>query len=137
MVRVTDICLTRCQAHSFGRNGDLAAYESLLLSVGEYFSQDLDNSHLDQKLHMTNQPPIYFQHQGHSLTIVGLEVRTSGSINLIVFDPMFHPSPAIQKLVGSSSFHSPRPDKLLRAHRRGPTYLSKYREYELLTVAEK
>lgn len=35
----------------------------------------------------TDHPPIYFQHQGHSRTIVGVEVTPSGEHYLLVFDP--------------------------------------------------
>jgi len=86
----------------------------------------------DQKVHLTNKAPIYFQHQGHSLTIVGLEIRSSGALNLMVFDPMFNPSPGIKRLVGSNSFRAASPEKLLRAHRRGESYLGRYRDFEIL-----
>jgi hypothetical protein len=33
-------------------------------------------------------PPIYFQHEGHSRTIVGYEKLFTGKINLIIFDPL-------------------------------------------------
>ena len=35
-------------------------------------------------------PPLYFQHQGHSRTIVGVEIMKSdggGGVRLLVFDP--------------------------------------------------
>lgn len=33
-------------------------------------------------------PPLYFQHQGHSRTIVGIEILKNGSVvRLLVFDP--------------------------------------------------
>ncbi|GJJ75532.1 zinc finger-containing ubiquitin peptidase 1 [Entomortierella parvispora] len=35
----------------------------------------------------TKKPPLYMQHQGHSRTIVGIEVLDSGELNLLVFDP--------------------------------------------------
>ena len=66
------------------------------------------------------------------MTIVGLEARKSGAVNLIVFDPMFNPSPAIKRLVGSNSFKISNVEKLIRAHRRGEAYLSKYRDFEIL-----
>ena len=66
------------------------------------------------------------------MTIVGLEIKKSGMVNLVVFDPMFNPSPGIKKLVGSSSFRASNPERLLRAHRRGESYLSRYRDFELL-----
>ena len=111
--------------------------KGLLLAVGEYFSSDpsiLD----DQKLHMTSKPPVYFQHHGHSMTIVGIEVRTNRTLNLIVFDPMFKPSAGIMRLRSygdirsTTSFKIKNPEKLLKAHRRGEAYLAKYKDFELL-----
>ena len=71
------------------------------------------------------------------MTIVGFEVRKSGSLNLMVFDPMFNPSPAIKKLVGSNSFRTANPERLLRAHRRGESYLGKYRDFEILKCTKR
>lgn len=68
---------------------------------------------------------------GHSLTIVGLEVRKSGSRNLLVFDPSFQPSPGIQRLIGAK-FRAAAPEKLLKAYRRGDRYLGKHSTFELL-----
>jgi zinc finger-containing ubiquitin peptidase 1 len=106
-------------------------HETLLLAVGEYFSDDRVFD-LEDKVVMTGKPPLYFQHAGHSMTIVGLEVKKSGAVNLVVFDPMFNPSPAIKRLVGSNSFKTPNPERLLKAHRRGEVYLGRYRDFEIL-----
>lgn len=67
---------------------------------------------------------------GHSLTIIGFEVRKNGSCNLLVFDPMFKPSPGIYRLIGTQ-FSVRNPEKLLKAYRRGDPYL-KYSSYEIL-----
>ena len=74
----------------------------------------------------TLTPPL-----GHSLTIVGLEVRANGSRNLLVFDPMFKPSPGIIRLIGAQ-FRSAAPEKLLKAYRRGESILRKYESFEVL-----
>jgi len=66
------------------------------------------------------------------MTIVGLEAKTSGSVNLVVFDPMFNPSLAIKKLVRSNSVKISNPERMLKAHRRGESYLSRYKEFEVL-----
>lgn len=68
---------------------------------------------------------------GHSLTIVGLEKRKNGSLSLLVLDPMFKPSPAILSLIGIQ-FNLTAPEKLLKAYRRGKTYLSSYPNFEIL-----
>lgn len=41
----------------------------------------------DQKIIQTSKPPLYMQHQGHSRTVIGIEVLTTGELNLLVFDP--------------------------------------------------
>ena len=66
------------------------------------------------------------------MTIVGLEVKRSGAVNLVVFDPMFNPSPGVKRLLGSNSFKVSDPGSLLKAHRRGEMYLGRYRDFEIL-----
>jgi len=73
---------------------------------------------------LTNPP-------GHSLTIVGFEKRKSGTCNLLVLDPMFKPSPGILQLIGTR-FRATAPEKLLKAYRRGETYLGKHSCFEVL-----
>ncbi|KAF9432524.1 hypothetical protein BGZ76_010666 [Entomortierella beljakovae] len=41
----------------------------------------------DQRVIQTAKPPIYIQHQGHSRTIIGVEVLENGELNLLTFDP--------------------------------------------------
>ena len=53
-------------------------------------------------------------------------------MNLLVFDPMFRPSPGVLRLL-DTRFRVASPDKLLKAYRRGDTYLEKQRCFELLT----
>lgn len=65
------------------------------------------------------------------MTIVGFEVRSNGTANLLVFDPMFKTSPAIQRLIGTSA-RSDDPARLLKAYRRGTPDLQKYKLFELL-----
>ena len=85
------------------------------------------------KVHATNLPPIYFQHIGHSLTIIGIERQKAGGINLLVFDPMFHDANPLSKLVGKKFKAQGRDtEKLLRPYRRGNHYLKKFREFEIL-----
>lgn len=46
---------------------------------------------------MTDLPPLYFQHSGHSRTIVGIEKLSDGTRNLLVFDPSKIPTRTIMK----------------------------------------
>lgn len=123
-----------CEADAFVSNGPLLAYENLLYAVAEYFEGYKDDDE-DQKVVSTNLPPLYLQHQGHSMTIVGLEVDTRGLVTLIVFDPMFNPSKPIKRLAEGGSLRSIKdPQPLMRAYRRDKAYLKKYKEFEILRL---
>lgn len=65
------------------------------------------------------------------MTIVGFEIRDNGSANLLVFDPMFKTSPAMERLIGSSNKPND-PTRLLKAYRRGTSYLQKFKIFEVL-----
>lgn len=120
-----------CEATAFSRSSELVAHENLLLAVGNYFNDQKDMN-TEEKVVRTMKSPIYFQHRGHSMTIVGLEAKKDGSVNLVVFDPMFQPHAVLKKLVNASSFRLSDPAKWLKAYRRGENYLSKYEDFELL-----
>ncbi len=124
-----------CEATAYTTTGNVEASETMLCAVCEYFDDNTTKDNVD-KVVITDKPPIYFQHQGHSMTIVGVESRLDGDVNLMVFDPMFNPSPALKKVVmsGTTSFKCAEPEKLLKAHRRGEKYLGKYRDFELLKL---
>jgi hypothetical protein len=122
------------------------------MDVASYFRSACSLEDEETKIFKTDLPPIYFQHQGvsnsnasfscllcpiflrketgHSMTIVGFEIRDNGSANLLVFDPMFKTSPAMERMLGA--FVKPKdPTRLLKAYRRGTPYLQKYKIFEL------
>jgi len=125
-----------CEASAYTTTNSVAALETMLCAVCEYFDDETTKDLID-KVVITEKPPIYFQHQGHSMTIVGVESRSDGSVNLVVFDPMFNPSLDLKNLALNKTrgFRCNAPERLLRAHRRGEKYLSKYRDFELLRLA--
>ncbi|KAK3359268.1 peptidase family C78-domain-containing protein [Lasiosphaeria hispida] len=126
MFRLLDIS---CDAQGF-KNREPGKSEELLIEyVENYFQSGVTDP--TQRVRLTNLPPIYFQHAGHSMTIIGLEKSRSGGKNLLVFDPMFHDASNIVKLVGQKFSH-PFPDLALKFYRRGGRYLRKYREFEVL-----
>jgi hypothetical protein len=65
------------------------------------------------------------------MTIVGIEKHEDGSKNVIVFDPMFRDAEKVLNLVGKK-FKFKHPADLLKAYRRGPRYLKRYSEFEIL-----
>lgn len=50
-------------------------------------NQDPASKPRDRIVNITNRPPIYLQHAGHSRTIIGIEKLPDGRRNLIMFDP--------------------------------------------------
>lgn len=124
-----------CEASAYTTTKTVEADETLLCAVCEYFDDESTNDNND-KVVMTEKPPIYFQHPGHSMTIVGVECRSDGLVNLVVFDPMFNPSLDLKKLAlnRSRTFRCSAPERLMKAHRRTDKYLSKYRAFELLKL---
>ncbi|KAH8887473.1 DUF1671-domain-containing protein [Thozetella sp. PMI_491] len=120
---------TRCDAQGFKHQSPGKSEALLMEDVEAYFKQD--GADQSKRVRQTNMPPIYFQHAGHSMTIIGLERQKNGDKNLLVFDPMFHDTKSILKLVGKRFEHR-FPDVPLKAYRRGNKYLKKYREFELL-----
>jgi hypothetical protein len=38
-------------------------------------------------IRVTDKMPLYLQHQGHSRTVVGIEVASDGEAHLLMFDP--------------------------------------------------
>ncbi|KAJ8120477.1 hypothetical protein ONZ43_g2823 [Nemania bipapillata] len=135
-----------CEAEGFKSSAQGVAEAALFASVQRYFeSASFDPR---DKVRCTDLPPIYFQHRGHSLTIIGLEKRGSGSLKLLVFDPMFHDPESIVRLIRRVDRHGDSrddrnktripihrsPESALRLYRRGSNYLKKYHEFELLRL---
>ncbi|KAJ8130434.1 hypothetical protein O1611_g3195 [Lasiodiplodia mahajangana] len=136
-----------CEAEGFKSPKQGVAEAALFASVQQYF----EGASFDprEKVRQTNLPPIYFQHRGHSLTIVGLERRVSGSLKLLVFDPMFHDPAGIIRIARRTDHHGGdskedrnkartpmhrSAESALRLYRRGNNYLKKYHEFELLRL---
>ena len=116
-------------------DGQVEAHEQLLYAVESYFSQaaiKTDNSNV----YKTLLPPIYLQQPGHSITIVGFERRRDGSCNLVAFDPLYHTSPEMHRLVGRTNIKTPRPE-VIYAYRRVPKQLRKYATFEVLMLVPK
>ena len=129
-----------CAASAFSRSAHLRAHENLLLAVANYFrSETQEHSVLHRDGHsnqvvITRKPPIYFQHRGHSMTVVGWESRYDGGVNLVVFDPMFQPNATIKRMAMTGSLSVREPAKVMKAHRRGENYLAKFNDFELLML---
>ncbi|KAB8275114.1 peptidase family C78-domain-containing protein [Aspergillus minisclerotigenes] len=123
----------QCETSRIGVTKDMQAHDVLFMCIANYFRQacSLDTN---DKVFQTNLPPIYFQHQGHSLTIIGFEIRDNGSANLLVLDPMFKPSSVVKRLRGTRAV-SADPARILKGYRRGAAYLKKYKVFEILKLS--
>jgi hypothetical protein len=134
-----------CDAQGLRSHGDEDAVQLLLKYVTDYYSSGCTDPR--SKVYSTALGPLYFQHpglwiaymgrarltsiEGHSMTIIGVEKRTDGSTNLLVFDPMFRDSTRVTRLIGRRSISGHAAD-LLKAYRRPTRYLRRYREFEVL-----
>lgn len=123
--------LLSCNAQAFKSKKLGKSADMLLFDFVEAYFRDaaLD---FDSKVRLTSRPPLYFQHPGHSMTIVGFEKKTDGSKNLIVFDPMFHDAANIMRLVDAPPFKQKSPADMLKAYRRGAKYLKRHNMFEIL-----
>lgn len=122
-----------CDPRGFKHKKDASIAESQLLEeIERYFEQAIFNP--EDRVRCTLLPPVYFQHMGHSMTIVGLEKQTDGKKNLLVFDPTFRDASVITQRVGTE-FTYRHADHALNAYRRGHKYLKRYREFEVLRSA--
>ncbi|KAK1979692.1 peptidase family C78 [Colletotrichum cereale] len=120
-----------CVAQGFKDPEPGKSEAKLMMAVEQYFGQGAHGE--PSKVTCTTLPPIYFQHAGHSLTIVGFERQKHGPANLLVFDPMFRDAPALSRLIGQTFKHRSA-DESLKPYRRGAKYLRRYREFELLRL---
>ncbi|KAL2753932.1 hypothetical protein ACRALDRAFT_2043058 [Sodiomyces alcalophilus JCM 7366] len=118
-----------CTAQAFADPDPVKVHRKLIESVESYFAGGSSGD--ASKVRCTTLPPIYFQHAGHSLTIVGFEKQKHGPSNLLVFDPSRRDSPSVSRLAGYEFRHK-SPDEPLKAYRRGPRYLWRYQEFEML-----
>lgn len=122
-----------CSVSQFSDLGGRYAHERLLDHVESYFKDAavLD----DRKVQVTLKPPIYFQRPGHSMTIVGIEIMKNGVRNLLVFDPMYSASKAMNQLVQRGHRHIRNSDsKLMSAYRRSEFRLESYLDFEILEL---
>ncbi|KAH6686136.1 peptidase family C78-domain-containing protein [Plectosphaerella plurivora] len=126
-----------CTAHAYMHRESGKSETQLLRDIEEYFRSGtalLPDAEQGAKVVCTRLPPVYFQHRGHSMTIIGLEKQEDGSANLLVFDPSRDDPPALRQLVGQIINDHGHPDQAISPYRRGHKYLSRYKEFETLRL---
>ena len=107
------------------------AVAQLLDHVEAYFISDLENARHDRTTITTSLPPIYFQRFGHSMTIVGVERMADGSRNLLLFDPSYGTSGAMDRVLAGKKVNVTI-DQLLKPYRRSEHGLSRWDEFEII-----
>ena len=114
----------------------LSEFSNCLLDrVQDYFMSTTNtstntNDNGFNTVHMTNKAPIYIQHEGHSRTIVGIEVLNNGEKrNLLVFDPD-RPLPQTQAAMDE------RGGRVLTSYRLNPHVLGGKPQSQLLVLGD-
>lgn len=114
----------------------LAEFSNCLLDrVQDYFLSGTNiSTHTSgngsNTVHMTNKAPIYIQHEGHSRTIVGIEVINRGEKrNLLVFDPD-------RNLPKTKAAMDERGGRVLTSYRLNPHVLGGKPQYQLLFLGD-
>ncbi|KAI7851758.1 peptidase family C78-domain-containing protein [Circinella umbellata] len=89
----------RCTILDFHRpSGPHNTHETLFDWIQSYFQnavskqdENEEDDHptdmKDKTVYITQRPPLYLQHSGHSRTVIGIELLQNGKRNLIMFDP--------------------------------------------------
>lgn len=123
------------EAVAFTSKSKDEAYTSMIEAICNHFDDGTETANPD-KVIITDKPPLFFQHQGHSMTVVGVEIDVKHQANLVVFDPMYKPARQLKDLALNNklTFTTFTPEKLLRAHRRDEKYLGRYKAFEMIKV---
>ena len=61
-------------------------HSQMMQWISNYFKHDSQSG--DRTITVTTKPPLYLQHQGHSMTVIGVEYKNNAVDALWVFDPM-------------------------------------------------
>ncbi|KAJ3132373.1 hypothetical protein HK100_005389 [Physocladia obscura] len=88
-------------------------------------------------IHDTEKMPLYFQYQGHSLTIIGIEILKSGLRNLLVLDPGTKIPPKLCVGIDLYLRSSDATEKMLNVFRFGEHLLRKHPSYQIVEVVGK
>ncbi|CAK7267923.1 hypothetical protein SEPCBS119000_002794 [Sporothrix epigloea] len=118
-----------CSINTFKHKTPGKSRDLIFRDIEQYFGRSQREP--GQKVRVTSLPPIYWQHPGHSLTIVGIEKTKAGGTNLLVFDPVSRDASVVARLVGQKHALS---DQLLRPYRRDSRYLSRFHAFEILKL---
>ncbi|KAG6291934.1 hypothetical protein E4U09_003637 [Claviceps aff. purpurea] len=124
-----------CSVKACRDTKDGKPYQKLLKEIEAYFEQSTGTDKRT-KIRATDLPPIYLQHQGHSLTVVGFAKDLEHRSCLYVLDPSMRDPQGIKKYRRSHPLGNDetKMESILEVYRRGEDYLSKHDNFELLLL---
>lgn len=94
----------------------------------QYFILPTESVATDRSVFFTGKHPLYFQHQGHSRTIVGF-VRNSTDCFLVLFDPAKRVSQAVRNLADHDSGQSSSRKRRLASTENGIAWSAVQKEF--------
>jgi hypothetical protein len=102
--------------------------------IESYFTCDVTKVETQKNVYITDKPPLYLQHQGHSRTVVGVETLPAGKKNLIMFDPGQRPP----RHTGKENINSAStiPESLLQPRRVDERSISVNNQYQVLALGK-
>ncbi|ORY94646.1 peptidase family C78-domain-containing protein [Syncephalastrum racemosum] len=71
----------------FHRPSPNNTHDTMFDWIQSYFEDGKTHTKKNHVVHITDRPPLYLQHSGHSRTVIGIELLNDGKRNLIMFDP--------------------------------------------------
>lgn len=130
----------------FHHPGPKQLHHDLMDWIQTYFMESNVKKDKTKTVYITNRPPLYLQHQGHSRTVVGIEVLKSGKRNLIMFDPGRRMLRSYKKPLEDSNNNKSEkwiskmkpaahfPSILLRPFRVDGKSIGKHKQYQILVL---
>ncbi|KAI9364239.1 peptidase family C78-domain-containing protein [Pilaira anomala] len=112
----------------FHQPGPENLHENMFDWIEYYFTSNNNTTTTTGHVYITNKPPLYLQHQGHSRTVIGIELLKSGKRNLIMFDP----GRRMLRLSSRIKYNS----SLSRPFRVDDKTIAKNKQYSLLVLGQ-
>jgi hypothetical protein len=123
----------RCLVHDFDFRKPPHTV-SLIKYIEDYFkcSTPQNPNTSTPSCRISDRPPLYFQHSGHSRSIVGIEHLQSKRINLLLFNPSYKPSSAVKEYAEGKIKKKDLSESVLKTFRVSLDEIAKKKEYQIL-----
>lgn len=108
------------------------AWKQVLDIAEHYFAPADTDVTSENRIYITDLPPIFLQRPNHSITVIGFE-RTAKARRLLVLDPGLR-VPSVMRNGRVTEMNSIGRWWILSRYRKTETYLKRYKAFELLTI---